>query len=88
MAPLFPVFRHHLGDHGVSLRALEDVYKRQLRARVAAHLRREKREHHSTLSFDPDIRFDLSAKVLYLSLIHISQPDAAFRLAGSCHAAE
>ena len=25
-------------------------------------LRREKREHHSTLSFDPDIRFDLSAK--------------------------
>ena len=23
MAPLFPVFRHHLGDHGVSLRALE-----------------------------------------------------------------
>ena len=33
-----------------------DVYKRQ-----------EKREHHSTLSFEPDIRFDLSAKVLYVS---------------------
>ena len=39
----------------------------ELRARVAAHLRREKREHHSTLSFEPDIRFDLSAKVLYVS---------------------
>ena len=36
----------------------------ELRARVAAHLRREKREHHSTLSFEPDISFDLSAKVL------------------------
>ena len=44
----------------------------ELRARVAAHLRREKREHHSTLSFEPDIRFDLSAKVLYV-----------FRTAGS-----
>ena len=39
----------------------------ELRARVAAHLRREKREHHSTLSFEPDVRFDLSAKVLYVS---------------------
>lgn len=39
----------------------------ELRARVAAHLRREKREHHSTLSFEPDTRFDLSAKVLYVS---------------------
>ena len=39
----------------------------ELRARVAAHLRREKREHHSTLSFETDIRFDLSAKVLYVS---------------------
>ena len=39
----------------------------ELRARVAAHLRREKREHHSILSFEPDIRFDLSAKVLYVS---------------------
>ena len=39
----------------------------ELRARVAAHLRREKREHHSTLSFEPDIRFDLSAKILYVS---------------------
>ena len=37
----------------------------ELRARVAAHLRREKREHHSTLSFEPDIRFELYAKVLY-----------------------
>ena len=27
----------------------------------------KKREHHSTLSFEPDIRFDLSAKVLYVS---------------------
>lgn len=39
----------------------------ELRARVAAHLRREKREHHSTLSFDSNMRFDLSAKVLYVS---------------------
>lgn len=39
----------------------------ELRARVAAHLRREKRERHSTLSFEPNIRFDLSAKVLYVS---------------------
>ncbi len=31
------------------------------------NLRREKREHHSILSFEPDIRFDLSAKVLYVS---------------------
>ena len=39
----------------------------ELRARVAAHLRREKREHHSALAFEPDMRFDLSAKVLYVS---------------------
>lgn len=33
----------------------------ELRARVNAHLRREKREHHMTLNFDPII-FDLSGK--------------------------
>lgn len=33
----------------------------ELRARVAAHLRRESREHHQTLS-DNEFRFDLSAK--------------------------
>mgnify|MGYP000131757622 FL=1 len=39
----------------------------EFRARIAAHLRREKRERHSTLSFDSNVRFDLSAKVLYIS---------------------
>lgn len=39
----------------------------ELRARVAAHLRREKRDRHSMLSFEPDIRFDLSAKMLHVS---------------------
>mgnify|MGYP002224664213 CR=1 FL=1 len=40
----------------------------ELRARVAGTFtQRKKREHHSTLSFEPDIRFDLSAKVLYVS---------------------
>ena len=33
----------------------------ELRARVSAHLRRERREHHQTLVFD-SIRFDLSEK--------------------------
>ena len=39
----------------------------EFRARIAAHLRREKRERHSTLSFDLNVRFDLSATVLYIS---------------------
>ena len=39
----------------------------ELRARVAAHLRREKGSITAHLSFEPDIRFDLSAKVLYVS---------------------
>ena len=39
----------------------------EFRARIAAHLRREKRERHSILSFDSNVRFDLSAKVLYIS---------------------
>ncbi len=33
----------------------------ELRARIAAHLRREKREHHQTIISD-ELRFDLSAK--------------------------
>lgn len=39
----------------------------ELRARIAAHLRREKRERHSILSVALNIRFDLSAKVVYVS---------------------
>ena len=39
----------------------------ELRARIGAHLRREKRERHSSLSFEQNIRFDLSAKILYVS---------------------
>lgn len=39
----------------------------ELRARIGAHLRREKRERHSVLSFAPDIRFDLSGKTLYIA---------------------
>jgi DNA-binding response OmpR family regulator len=39
----------------------------EFRARIAAHLRREKRERHSTLLFGSNVRFDLSAKVLYIS---------------------
>lgn len=38
----------------------------ELRARIAAHLRREKRERHSSLSFAPNLRFDLAAKILYV----------------------
>ncbi|MDO5410639.1 MAG: response regulator transcription factor [Lachnospiraceae bacterium] len=38
----------------------------ELRARIAAHLRRETRERHSSLSFAPNLRFDLSAKILYV----------------------
>lgn len=38
----------------------------ELRARIAAHLRREKRERHSSLSFSPNLRFDLAAKILYV----------------------
>lgn len=38
----------------------------ELRARIKAHLRREKRERHATLSFDKEVRFDLSAKMLYV----------------------
>lgn len=51
----------------------------ELRARVAAHLRREKREHHSTLSFEPDIRFDLSAKVLYVQNSRFPLPKASIQ---------
>ena len=36
----------------------------ELRARVSAHLRRERREHHNTLGFEQEIKFDLSAKEL------------------------
>lgn len=36
----------------------------ELRARVSAHLRRERREHHNTLGFEQEIRFDLSSKEL------------------------
>lgn len=36
----------------------------ELRARVLAHLRREKREHHNVLGFEHQIKFDLSAKEL------------------------
>ena len=39
----------------------------ELRARIGAHLRREKRERHSSLSFEQGVRFDLSAKQLYVS---------------------
>lgn len=35
----------------------------ELRARVSAHLRREKREHHQLLALD-EYRFDLSAQML------------------------
>ncbi|WP_303249770.1 response regulator transcription factor [uncultured Slackia sp.] len=37
----------------------------ELRAKVAAHLRREKRERHAALAFD-GIRIDLAAKQLYV----------------------
>lgn len=43
----------------------------ELRARVAAHLRRETRERHSILSLG-DIRFDLSSKSLTVKEIQIS----------------
>lgn len=36
----------------------------ELRARVSAHLRRERREHHNTLGFEQEIKFDLSSKEL------------------------
>ena len=39
----------------------------ELRARIKAHLRREKRERHASLSFDKEVRFDLSAKMLYVA---------------------
>ena len=38
-----------------------------------------KREHHSTLSFEPDIRFDLSAKVLYVSEQPVPLPKASIQ---------
>lgn len=39
----------------------------ELRARVAAHLRREKREHHQTLTYD-EFHFDFSAKEIMVIL--------------------
>ena len=39
----------------------------------------KKREHHSTLSFEPDIRFDLSAKVLYVSEQPVPLPKASIQ---------
>ena len=38
----------------------------ELRARVTAHLRRERREHHNTLGFEQEIKFDLSSKELFM----------------------
>jgi len=38
----------------------------ELRARVTAHLRRERREHHNTLGFEQEIKFDLSSKELFI----------------------
>lgn len=38
----------------------------ELRARVTAHLRRERREHHNTLGFEQEIKFDLSSKELFV----------------------
>ena len=38
----------------------------ELRARVTAHLRRERREHHNTLGFEQVIKFDLSSKELFM----------------------
>ena len=37
----------------------------ELRAKVSAHLRRERREHHAALSFG-DIRIDLAAKQVFV----------------------
>ena len=51
----------------------------ELRARVAAHLRREKREHHSTLSFEPDIRFDLSARYCMFQNSRFPLPKASIQ---------
>lgn len=54
--------------YGLSLGADDYITKpfriQELRARISAHLRREKREHHSILNFDYGIKFDLSAKLL------------------------
>ena len=38
----------------------------ELRASVTAHLRRERREHHNTLGFEQEIKFDLSSKELFM----------------------
>ena len=38
----------------------------ELRARVTAPLRRERREHHNTLGFEQEIKFDLSSKELFM----------------------
>ena len=38
----------------------------ELRARVTAHLRRERREHHNTLGSEQEIKFDLSSKELFI----------------------
>ena len=38
----------------------------ELRARVTAHLRRERREHHNTLGFEQEIKFDLSSKEFFI----------------------
>lgn len=43
----------------------------ELRARVNAHLRREQREHHSSLTFER-IRFDLAAKELWVDAKPVS----------------
>ena len=39
----------------------------ELRARVTLYLRRRKREHHGTLSFEPDIDLTLSARYCMFS---------------------
>ena len=43
----------------------------ELRARVNAHLRREQRDHHSTLTFER-IKFDLAAKELWVDKSQVS----------------
>ena len=51
----------------------------ELRARVNAHLRREQREHHSTLTFDR-IKFDLAAKELWVAGNQVSLTKSEYQI--------
>lgn len=54
----------------------------ELRARVTAHLRRERREHHNTLGFEQEIKFDLSSKELFMKGKKVDLTKSEYEICG------